>query len=76
MKTGFKAEDRDLNDFEWGCRIMLSRLRKLAFKIRHKNSAGRFAESMRRVNRLARLMAIIHQRSRRKVGADDAGCSG
>ena len=27
---------------------MLSRLRKLVFKIRHKTSAGRFAESLRR----------------------------
>jgi hypothetical protein len=48
--------------------IVLSRLRKLVFKIRHKTSAGRFAESMRRVNRLARLMTIMQQRGRRKVG--------
>jgi hypothetical protein len=47
---------------------MLSRLRKLVFKIRHKNSAGPFAENMRRVSRLARLMTIMQQRRRRKVG--------
>jgi hypothetical protein len=45
----------------------LSRLRKLVFKIRHKTSAGRFAESMRRVNRLARLMSIMQQRGSGKV---------
>jgi hypothetical protein len=45
---------------------VLSRLRKLVFKIRHKNSAGRFAESMRRVNRFTRLMTIMQLRSRRK----------
>jgi hypothetical protein len=38
---------------------LLSRLRKLVFKIRHRSPAARFAESMRRVNRLARLMTII-----------------
>ena len=47
---------------------MLSRLRKLVFKIRHRTSAARFAESLRRVNRLARLMTVIQQRARRKVG--------
>jgi hypothetical protein len=47
---------------------VLSRLRKLVFKIRHKTSTGRFAESMRRVMRLARLMTIIQQRGRRKAG--------
>jgi hypothetical protein len=47
---------------------MLSRLRKLVFKIRQKTSAGRFAESIRRVNRLARLMTVIQQKDRRKVG--------
>jgi hypothetical protein len=52
---------------------MLSRLRKLVFKIRHKNSAGPFAESMRRVSRLARLMTIMQQGRRRKVGGV-AGC--
>jgi hypothetical protein len=46
---------------------VLSRLRKLVFKIRRKTSAGRFADSMRRVNRLARLMTVIQQRGRRKV---------
>ena len=47
---------------------MLSRLRKIVFKIRNKTSAGRFADSMRRVNRLARLMTVMQQRGRRKVG--------
>jgi hypothetical protein len=47
---------------------MLSRLRKLVFDIRHRTPAARFAESLRRVKRLARLMAIVQQRSRRKVG--------
>ena len=47
---------------------MLSRLRKLVFKIRHRSPTARFAESMRRVNRLARLMTVIQQRGRRKVG--------
>jgi hypothetical protein len=46
---------------------VLSRLRKMVFKIRHKTSTGRFAESMRRVSRLARLMTVM-QRGRRKVG--------
>jgi hypothetical protein len=46
---------------------MLSRLRKLVFKIRHKTPAGRFAESMRRINRFARLMTIMQQRDRRKM---------
>ena len=48
---------------------MLSRLRKIVFKIRHQASASRFAESLRRVNRLARLMTVIQQqqRERRKV---------
>ena len=47
---------------------MLSRLRKIVFKIRRQASASRFAESLRRVNRLARLMTVIQQRGRRKVG--------
>jgi hypothetical protein len=47
---------------------VLSRLRKIVFKIRQKTSAARFAESMRRVNRLARLMTVIQQRGRRKAG--------
>jgi hypothetical protein len=38
---------------------VLSRLRKLVFKIRNRSPATRFIESMRRVNRLARLMAVI-----------------
>ena len=33
-----------------------------------KFSPERFAESLRRVNRLARLMTVIQQRGRRKVG--------
>jgi hypothetical protein len=44
---------------------VLSRLRKLVFKIR--SPTARFTESMRRVNRLARLMAIMQQRARRKA---------
>jgi hypothetical protein len=47
---------------------VLSRLRKMVFKIRRKTSAGRFAESLGRVNRLARLMTVMQQRGRRKVG--------
>jgi hypothetical protein len=47
---------------------VLSRLRKIVFKIRRQAFAARFAESMRRVNRLARLMTVIQQRGRRKVG--------
>lgn len=47
---------------------MLSRLRKLVFHIRHRTPAARFADSFRRVNRLARLMTVIQQRGRRKVG--------
>jgi hypothetical protein len=47
---------------------VLSRLRKIVFKIRRQASAARFAESLRRVNRLARLMTVIQQRGRRKVG--------
>jgi hypothetical protein len=47
---------------------VLSRLRKLVFKIRHQSPAARFAESMRRVSRLARLMTIIQAKGSRKVG--------
>jgi hypothetical protein len=46
---------------------VLSRLRKLVFKIRHRSPAARFADSMRRVNRLARLMTVMQQRGRRLV---------
>jgi hypothetical protein len=35
---------------------MLGRLRKLVFNIRHRSSTPHFLESMRRLNRLARLM--------------------
>jgi len=38
---------------------VLSRLRKLVFKIRNRSPATRFVESMRRVSRLARLMTAI-----------------
>ena len=37
---------------------ILSRLRKLVFNIRHRTPAARLAESLRRVNRLARLMTV------------------
>jgi hypothetical protein len=47
---------------------LLSRLRKLVFNIRHRSPAARFVENMRRLNRLARLMTIMQQRGRRKVG--------
>jgi hypothetical protein len=47
---------------------MLGRLRKLVFSIQHRRSAVRFAESLRRVTRLARLMTIIQQKQCRKVG--------
>jgi hypothetical protein len=47
---------------------VLSRLRKLVFKIRHQTPAARFAETFRRVNRLARLMTVIQQKGRRKAG--------
>jgi hypothetical protein len=47
---------------------VLSRLRELVFNIRQKDlSAERFAESLRHVNRLVRLMAVIQQKSRLKV---------
>jgi hypothetical protein len=45
---------------------VLSRLRKLVFKIRRQASASRFAESLRRVNRLAHLMTVIQQKGRRR----------
>jgi hypothetical protein len=48
---------------------VLSRLRKLVFKIRHETPAARFAESIRRVSRLARLMTVIQAKGRRKVGS-------
>ena len=47
---------------------MLSRLRKLVFKIRHQAPTARFAESIRRVSRLARLMTVIQAKGRRKAG--------
>jgi hypothetical protein len=40
---------------------VLSRLRKIVLKIRRQASAARFVESLRRVNRLARLMTVIQQ---------------
>jgi len=46
---------------------MLNRLRKLVFDIRHRTPSARLAESLRRVNRLARLMTVIQQRERRKA---------
>jgi hypothetical protein len=49
---------------------VLSHLRKLVFKIRHQTPAARFGESMRRVNRLARLLTVIQAKGRRKVGGD------
>jgi len=49
---------------------VLSRLRKLVFKIRHRSPNARFAESMRRVNRLARLMTVIQQRGAERSAAD------
>ncbi len=38
---------------------MLSRLRKLVFKIQRGTRTRRFIEIMRRVNRLARLMTVM-----------------
>ena len=46
---------------------MLSRLRKLVFSIQHRAPAVRFTESIRRVNRLARLMSMMQRRPLRKV---------
>ena len=40
---------------------MLSRLRKLVFGIRSRSQADRIVEQLRRVNRLARLMAIMQR---------------
>jgi len=45
---------------------MLGRLRKLVFSIRHRTPAARFAESVRRVSRLARLMTVMQHRPRRR----------
>jgi len=41
---------------------MLSRLRKLVFKVRSQHGAERLVETMRRLNRLARLMTIMQNR--------------
>ena len=46
---------------------MLSRLRKLVFSIQHRAPAVHFTESIRRVNRLARLMSMMQRRPPRKV---------
>ena len=48
---------------------MLGRLRKLVFNIRHRSSTPHFLESMRRLNRFARLMTIV----RRAATAGEAG---
>lgn len=40
---------------------ILNRIRKLVFKIRSRTRAGRFAENIRRVNRMARLMTIVRR---------------
>ena len=40
---------------------MLGRLRKLVFNIRHRSSTPHFVESIRRLNRLARLMTIVRR---------------
>ena len=42
---------------------MLGLLRKLVFEILHQFPASRFAESMRRINRLARLMTIVQHKA-------------
>jgi hypothetical protein len=44
---------------------MLSRLRNLVFKIRSRKRAERFVESMRRLNRLARLITVMQRKSGR-----------
>jgi hypothetical protein len=49
---------------------VLSRLRKSVFKIRHQTPAARFAESMRRVTRLARLMTAISKGTAERRVAD------
>jgi hypothetical protein len=43
--------------------IMLGRLRKLVFNIRHRTPAARFADSVRRVTRLARLMTAMQKKA-------------
>jgi hypothetical protein len=48
--------------------ILLGRLRKLVFKIRQQSRAARFVDSIRRVNRLARLMTTIQKKPHQKVG--------
>ena len=52
----------------WGITV-LSRLRKLVFRMRRQLPAARLADSLRRVNRLARLMTVMQQRPRRKAAA-------
>lgn len=48
--------------------MLLGRLRKLVFHVRHRTPAARFTESVRRVNRLARLMVMMQRRPPRKTG--------
>jgi hypothetical protein len=46
---------------------VLSRLRNVVFKIRRQAPAAPLAESIRRMNRLARLMTVIQRSRRRKA---------
>ncbi len=47
---------------------MLGRLRKLVFNIRHRSSTPHFLESMRRLNRFARLMTIVRRAPPKRPG--------
>jgi hypothetical protein len=49
---------------------MLSRLRNLIFKMRGRTPGARFADIMRRVNRMARLMAVVQTNAGLKVKPD------
>ena len=50
---------------------MLSRLRKLVFAIRKRSGASRIADSLRRMNRLARLMSVMQGRHGRKADSGE-----
>jgi hypothetical protein len=47
--------------------VVLNRLRKLVFRVRSQSPNARFGDSLRRVNRLARLMTIMQRKPGRKA---------
>jgi hypothetical protein len=56
--------------------MVLNRLRNLIFKMRRRSAGARFAEIMRRVNRMARLMTVIQKKPGRNFVRRPMSASG